>query len=206
MTTTKTVCIIKDRSHFWPKIEEFLKGAGANIKPLRSEETILSESECDLLIGTEGILRLSLPRGVPKLIISSKKADRAWSRDIEYMVWPVAEDAFLEMTSRLLHLSQRRRFKTVITIKVPKEDMPIVGRSEDFSTTGLSFKVDRELRKNDNIAVSFHIPDIDKRLTLDAEIMRVGIDPADGSRYYGAKFIGLDDSEKEALQRFVGRR
>jgi len=78
-----------------------------------------------------------------------------------------------------------------------------MGASREFSLSGLSFSLDVDLLQGERVVVSFYIPGARCRVSLDGEVARSFVDPEDGSRCFGARFVGLSAEEQQVLKRFV---
>ncbi len=186
----KRICLIRDRRPFWEIIAAYLKTVNAHLslidKPVLQ---IVSEKNPDIVItGGSAYKEISaLSQNIPKLVITEGDIAETRSRDVYFLSWPVGKEAFLEMTSRLLYISERRLFKAVISIAPKGRDETYLGKSLNFSMSGMAFKVEKPLNVGDILTISFFIPNSDERLSIDAEVMRNSIDPDDGSVYYGAR-------------------
>lgn len=203
----KTICIIKDGRPFWEEITEYLKAVNARVFPMTDKfdlQSILEKSPDIVITGERAYKEISaLSQNMPKLIITEGGSAESKSKDVYFINWPAGEEAFLEMTSRLLYISERRLFKTVISITMRGKNNVFMGRSLNFSMSGMAFKSDRPLNSGDILTISFFIPGSDERLSVDAVVMRSSIDPDGGAVYYGARFFGIGKDIRNALERFI---
>lgn len=201
----KTICIIKDGRPFWNEVTGYLKAVNAEVIPMdfRSLLQSIAEKNPDIVIAGERAYKevSSIPKNIPKIVITEGNIVETKSEDICFLRWPVRREIFLDATSKFLYVSERRAFKTVITIS--HKDRTYLGKSIDFSLSGMAFKVDRPLNSGDILTISFYIPGADKRLNIDAEVMRNSIDSKDNSVYYGAKFLDMDKNTKDLIEGFI---
>ncbi len=205
----KTICIIKDGRPFWNDITEYLKAVNASIFPLDLKTLLQSVSEKNpaIVIAGERAYRevSAIPQGIPRLVIAEGNIAESKSRDVYFLKWPASRESFLEMTSRLLYISERRHFKTVISIAPKGKNETYLGKSLNFSMSGMAFKVDKPLSQGDILTISFFIPNSNKRLILDAEVMRSSVNPDDGSVYYGSRFLSVKEEIKDDLESFISK-
>ncbi|MBI4822730.1 MAG: PilZ domain-containing protein [Nitrospirae bacterium] len=204
----KTICLIKDKRPLWEEVIGYLKSANAEV--FTSDESALSATlprKPDLIITGEKTYRSmnATLQNTPKIIVTDGKqmtVERK-TKDVYFIVWPVYKEAFLEITARLLYISERRVFNALITITSKDKNETFIGRSENFSMTGIAFKCDKPLSRTDNVIISFYVTGLSRRVSLEAEVMRSAIDPTDGTTYYGARFINLSAETKAILTRFI---
>ncbi|MDP2166895.1 MAG: PilZ domain-containing protein [Thermodesulfovibrionales bacterium] len=204
----KTICLIKDKRPFWNEIAGHLRDANAKVVALEQNEgAAVLRSKPDIVITGEAAFRglSGEAKDIPRIVIVDGKPPEERLKNVRYLMWPEDKEHMLEITSQMLHVSERRLFKAVIGIERKGEKAMYMGRSENFSETGLAFKVDTALKAGDTVLVSFYVMGIDKRVSLEAEVARSGVDPDDGSAYYGARFINLTHKDKEILSGFVGK-
>jgi hypothetical protein len=202
----KTILLIKDKKPFWKDITEYLRKVNAKIHNL--EETNANpnfrEKPDLIIIGGDGFKKLPAEtQEVPKMVVLNGTIPEKAPNNAFFAVLPLSEEAFLETTSRLLYISERRLFKTVISVTHKGKDKTYLGRSMNFSMSGMAFKVDEILITGDALTMGFFIPGTEKRLSVEAEVMRSSIDPEDNAFYYGAKFTTIDDETKTALEGFI---
>lgn len=202
----KTIFLIKDEMPFWEEIVRDLKTV--NAKVFLFDKSILqgiSEKAPDIVIAGERSYKetAALFQDIPKLIITEGKITESRYKDVYFLSWPEGKDAFLEITARLLYISERRIFRTIIRITPKGKNETFFGRSLDFSLSGMAFKVERALNIGDLLRVSLFIPNSDEQINIGVEVMRSSIDPDDGSTYYGARFINIEKGVKDALEDFI---
>lgn len=202
----KTICIIKDERSFWEEIEGYLKDVNARVFSFDSPSLeCLSERNQDLIIGNVRIYKklISIPQNIPKIVITDETIPDDKSRDIYFIKWPISKDTFLEITSRLLSISLRRTFKTIISITSKVDNETCIGQSLDFSMSGMSFKSEKSFNVGDILKLGFFIPNFSERVSFDAEVMRSYFDPDDVSIHYGARFLNIDEKMKKVLEGFI---
>lgn len=205
----KTICIIKDREPCWREIASYLEDVNVRVCYLESGSFLqeIADNSPDILIVSEKIYKegLYVPESIPKLIITGQEIPEAKIKNVYFLKWPARQEPFLEMTSRLLYVSERRLFTTVITIVHKGKKEPFFGKSVNFSMSGMAFKSDNLLRQGDILTISFYLPACYKRVTLEVEVMRNSIDPQDRSLYYGARFLNMEHSVKDAFEDFINK-
>ena len=207
----KRILLIEDGRPFWPRIRDLLAKVNAVAAEVPAGTPLpAAVPPPDLVvIGDTGFA--SRPRGwwagallvlekgrAPELVTAIGDSDRqvAASSSID-------ERGFLALTSRLLGVSERRLFRAIIGVKRAGQAHVHMGASREFSLTGLSFSVAEELQPDERIVVSFYVPGARSRISLEGVVARSFADPEDGSRCYGARFVGLSAEEQAVLKRFV---
>lgn len=190
----------------WKEVAGYLKSANAEV--FTFDESALSATlprQPDLIIAGEKAYQAISAQNIPKIVIAdgNAKAVERKAKDIYFVVWPISKEAFLEITARLLYISERRVFNALITITLKDKNETYLGRSENFSMSGIAFKCDKPLNKADEVIISFYVAGVSRRVSLEADVVRSAIDPADGTAYYGARFINLTAETKDILSRFI---
>jgi hypothetical protein len=122
---------------------------------------------------------------------------------VTFFSWPMKEDAFLELTARMLRVSERRTFRALIRVLRTRTRESAMGTSQDFSLSGMSFRTPLALERGEPVVISLHLPGGRGSMQLLAEITREAVDPADGEAYYGARFGGLEPEVRAMLRDFV---
>lgn len=122
---------------------------------------------------------------------------------VAWVSWPLDERTFLELIARMLRVSERRIFRTLIRIFLPRSGEWLMGRSEDFSLTGLAFHIDRAFTPGETLTVYLHLPEDGGAVQFDVEIAREAVNPADGGVYHGARFVRLEPQVRQKLQDFI---
>ncbi len=203
----KTICLVRDGRPFWQEVESYLKAVNARVfaseyKTLQQD--ILSKKP-EIVIAGERSYRevLSIAQFIPKLIIYEGKADEINTKDVYFLRWPEGRSSFLEITSRLLYISERREFKTVINISFKDRKETFLGKSVNFSMTGMAFKFEKDMNLRDIVTVSFFLPGNAGRISIEAEVMRQSTNPDDKTTYYGARFLNLSGDTKNILENFI---
>lgn len=208
----KNIYIIKDGSTFWKKIEWLLTNVNAKIFTFNEQSApdIKFDPKPDLVIAAEPVYkRISfLFQNYPRLIIQDSDSFNPTiheSKDKEYGIasWPVEDGAFLELTSSMLNLPERKVFRTLIRIFPFGKETFYIGQSENFSLTGIAFKSEANLNHGDGVTISFHVPVISANLKLDAKVVREYYIKDSDATFYGARFIDVDDKDKDILFKFV---
>jgi len=208
----KRIVLIEDGRPFWPRIRDLLAKVNAVVVEQRFGEPLPSGAalQPDLVVIGDanhaarspdwwsGAL-LVLEKGrAPELVTPLGKGERQMAASSS-----IGERDFLALTSRLLGVSERRLFSAVIGIRRPGHAHVHMGASREFSLTGLSFSLGEDLQPGERVIVSFYVPGARSRVSLESEVARSFADPQDGTRCYGARFVGLSADEHQVLKRFV---
>jgi len=210
----KHLLLIDDRQLDWSQIALGLQNVNARISIFTLEESrkALGREDVDLVIlGEESHRMLAVPaREVPMIIISEEippgETIRArGGRSAVRLGWPVSRKTFIELTSRILSVPERRPFQTPVLIGVGKGGVSFRGNSEDFSLAGMSFKTAGSLEPREDITVSFGGHEERHGLRLEASVVRRHPLQDPDSMLYGARFRKLTKEEQHALERFVWR-
>lgn len=203
----KTIYLIKDERPFWEEISEYLRTVNAKTYSFDSSSFSqkLPIKNQDLIIGSVRIYKklLAISQNIPRLIITDGTISESTSNDIHFLKWPTSKEAFLEITSRLIAVSLRRNFKTIVSIILKDDNETSMGQSLDFSMSGLSFKSERTFDVADILRINLFIPNFSERVSFDVEIMRSYFDPEDAAIHYGVKFLNVDEKMKEVLENFI---
>lgn len=209
----KTIYLIKDKSPLWEELADYLKTVNAEVIHLKEKSVVdgLSKTPPHLIILSEihyeAISNIS--KNIPKIIIKDSAVQtgpEVKAKDTYFLSWPIDKAAFLEITSRLLYISERRLFNALITVTLKDKNESYMGSSENFSLTGVAFKVDAALNTGMTVTISFFVPNLGKRVNLDAEVVRTSLDPVTGLVYYGARFLNLTPEAKAILSQFVNNK
>ena len=210
----KHLLLIDDRMLDWSQVALGLQEVNARISVFTLEESrqAVEKGEVDLVIlGEESHRLLAEPfRNTPVIIISEEippgETIRARAgRNAVRLGWPVSRKTFIEMTSRILSVPERRSFRIPVLIGIGKGGVSFRGNSEDFSLAGMSFITAGSLEPKEEITVSFGGHEESRSLRLGARVVRrhEAVDPE--SMLYGARFRKLTKEERHALERFVWR-
>lgn len=208
----KRILLVEDGRPFWPRIRDLLAKVNAVVEEqgLGAPVPARGGARPDLVVigdsshaarppgWWDGAL-LVLEKGrAPGLVtpIGGGSLQMAASSSI-------GERDFLALTSRLLGVAERRLFRAVIGVRRPGQDHVYMGASREFSLTGLSFALAVDLPPSERILISFFVPGARRRVSLEGEVVRSFPDPEDGSRCFGARFVGLAAEEQQVLKRFV---
>lgn len=124
-------------------------------------------------------------------------------RGVSYLEWPCGRGSFLEKTASALGVAPRRTFKAFIRIFVPAAEYGAVGRSADFSMTGMSFTSASFFSIGQKISVSVSFPREERNILLEGRISRSRADNGGHSTLYGVEFGDIDQDIGEALKAFV---
>lgn len=116
---------------------------------------------------------------------------------------PVDKLKFLSVVSTFLKRAQRRVFRIVITLQPEGSNIRYSGLSMDFSKTGMAFECISDLPVGDLVKVQFVNPRSRNRFLLKAEIVRKASTQADGTTFYGVRFIDLSIKDTIELTNFI---
>lgn len=147
-------------------------------------------------------------RNIPRIVVvpvgmsvaghSSENADG----ETEFFM-PVEKLAFLSAVAERLGIPNRRIFQTVISISLPDSRLQYSGMSLDFSETGIGFQSTAEFHEGQKIRVSFVNAKTRVRLNLDGEVVRKGSTHSAALFFYGIRFFGMSEEDRQELNRFM---
>jgi hypothetical protein len=207
------VYILKDEGNHWREVERCLQSVNANVIPF------------DPKIGPDGLTK------TPGLVIVG---EGAWSELLDFklrkqvvivigrsgdagtitpdpdnekrvsLCWPVTTQKFLNLTSELSLLAERRVFKAILRLFQGESDFPVMGQSIDFSSSGLAFRAQSDFEIGERIDVSCSLPGVETSLRIPIEIVRKADETA--GIIYGARFLGLDALDRRAIEKFITQR
>lgn len=208
----KRITLIEDGRPFWPRIRDLLAKVNAVVEEVRPGDAVPTSvaARPDLVVigdasqaarppgWWDGAL-LVLEKGrAPDLVTPIGSGERQMTASSS-----IGEGTFLALTSRLLGVSERRLFRAVIGIKRTGQAHVHMGASREFSLSGFSFSLGVELLQGERVLISFYVPGAGGRVSLEGEVARSFVDPEDGSRCFGARFVGLSAEDQTVLKRFV---
>jgi hypothetical protein len=205
------VYILKDDGDCWPDVERCLRSVNANVIPIDPDcdPDDLKKRTPNLVIVGEGawneILDFRLRKQV--MIIIGQKGRPGTitpSPDNEKRVsvgWPVTAEEFLNLTSELSRLAERRTFRSILRLFQGDSEFPVMGQSLDFSSSGLAFRSQGDFELGERLDVSFSLPGLETSLRLTVKIMRKADEV--GGTTYGARFLGMDALDRRVVDEFV---
>ncbi len=208
----KRIYLITDERPFWAEIKELLTRVNAEVVTLSKEAAreISTAEKPDLIIMDAQSHRAisSLVQQLPRLIIKAgipagTRFEDSSGGNLHIIGWPMEEEVFLDLTSRLLSISERRVFKALIGIIPKGGNTRYIGKSEDFSHTGLAFTVDHPLEVGQEVTISFFAAEVMKSVKLKAEVVRRTTRHSDGKTSYGARFVNPDTESRNILGKFI---
>lgn len=207
----RTVLVVSEGEFPWADLKRLLAKANARIVECtlaRFAETA-GRTKPDLVVLDEQTHRtagssLQHPHVVVRTGAASGVTIPAHARPpVAWVSWPVDDDVFLEITARMLRVSERRTFRALIRVFVPRSGQWFMGRSEDFSLTGLAFHCDRSFAPGEPLVVSLHLPGRAGGVEFSVEVTREVVNPADGKTYLGARFVRLEPAVRRKLDDFI---
>ena len=207
------VYTIKDEGDHWREVERLLESVNANVLPLDPNcgPDDLKRTP-NLVIAGEGVwnefLEFKLRKQVIIIIGQSGEPGKITpapdkNRRVN-LCWPVTSEEFLNLTSELSLLAERRAFKAILRLFQGDNDFPAMGQSIDFSSSGLAFRAQSDFDLGERIDVSFSLPGVDTSLRMPVEIVRKADEIAGIT--YGARFLGLDAQDSRAIDKFIMQR
>lgn len=208
----KRILLIEDERPFWPRIRDLLAKVNAVVAEVGPGDAIAAAmaTRPDLVLIGDARQAALNPGWWDGALLVLEKGRPA---DLVAPIGPgthrmaasssIGEREFLSLTSRLLGVSERRLFRAVIGIRRAGQEHVYMGASREFSLTGLSFSLAVDLKISERILISFFIPGARRRVALEGEVVRDFADPEDGSRCFGARFLGLSTDEQLVLKQFV---
>jgi hypothetical protein len=207
----RTVLLVRDGASFWDEVGSRLAKANARVVACTAEELAVAADEVgpDLVVLGEQVHRgpgaaLRQPRIVVREQLQPTVQVVDGSRPpLALAGWPLPEGTFLELTARMLRVSERRIFRALIRILRPRVQESVMGTSLDFSITGMALRSGTALELGEPVVISLHLPGGKGSLRLLSEVTRVASDPTDASTFYGARFLNLDQPTRQSLREFV---
>ena len=207
----KDVLILKDARLLWQTIQIYLGGINAAVRVVDAgePEEKIAGGEADLLImGAEQFRSGGVPRGYLKVIVidpggSLGELSGKLRRGDSCLEWPCSRERFLEQTASVLGVAPRKVFQTVIRIFVPSVQYGVVGKSADFSLTGMSFTAEGFFSIGQKVSVSLSLPAEQQRIILEGKVARSRSDNGGRFTLYGVEFGDIDRATEEALKTFV---
>ncbi len=137
----------------------------------------------------------------PDFVVRAQARGRANGAN-EVLYFPVDRRELLARSATLLHIDKRRTFKTMVTIEY--NGRAVVGRTEDFSSAGISFVSDDGIQEREEVRLQFFLPGDSERIRLQATVMRK-ISLPENKYFYGARFVEIDQTVGQRLQNFIDR-
>lgn len=207
----RTVLLVRDDAAFWDEVGSRLGKANARVVACTAEELVAAADEVgpDLVVLSDRVHQgagagLRQPRIVVRLEPQPSVRVVDGSRPpLAFAGWPLPEATFLELTARMLRVSERRTFRALIRILRPRVRETVMGTSLDFSITGMALRTETALELGETVVISLHLPAGRGSLSLLSEVTRVASDPTDASTFYGARFLNLDPPTRQSLREFV---
>lgn len=211
MAFVRTVLVVREGPIPWDDVKRLLARANARLVEctLAQLADVAGRTSPDLVVLSEDAHRaagssLQLPQVVMRatgktgvIMPNGAKPPRAW------VSWPLDESTFLEVTARMLRVSERRTFRVLIRIFLPRSGEWFLGRSQDFSLTGLAFHLDRAFTPGEPLVVYLHLPGEGGPVQFDVEVTRTTVNPEDGRAYHGARFVQSDPELRRKLNDFI---
>jgi hypothetical protein len=208
----RQIFVLAGAGPLWEVIIRRLERVNARVLILEmsTAEEAIERLRPDLIIAGEEeheALSFQARHGVRLVVSESLAAGQVLrgreGRQVINLGWPTEEEDFVALTRRLLSVPERRVHRTVIHITARKKTAPVPGESIDFSLTGVAFATEADLKPREEVAVAFGEEAPEKRLCLTVNLVRSAPVPDSGATLYAGRFIGLTQSERHSLERFV---
>lgn len=209
---SKRICLIADGHPLWREVKKFLGAVSAEVLALygqpEAERIVSFEPQLIVTSAREHHRLLHRIRRYPVIVIREGTPPVALVREAEernlvLTGWPLGQEQFLELTSRMLSVAPRKEFRTLIRVFRPGELVSTIGESRNFSKSGMAFTTGARLRRGSRVAVSFSLPDDSRSLRLGAEVVRVRVSRNGDEVFYGACFEKVPAREAALLNAFV---
>lgn len=208
----KKIALIKDDSFFWNYIEAYLGSINAAVDTFphgASDDEIAACGAELLIVGSDHVPPIQSPLGGLRTIVIGEGdwplpgKTRAWEKKKLLLRWPISKNLFLRETADILGVSPRKSFRSMIRVFTPASNIGFVGRTIDFSFSGMSFSADQHYSIGQEVSISFSIPNEERSLLLRGRIARGWNNEADGSSEYGVEFMSLDPEAAKVLETFI---
>jgi len=207
----KNVYLLPDKGRHWDEIEGYLRGVNATVIHFRDDidPRDLKKPPPDIFVIGEksgsSLLSYRLRNyviivvrdgGVPGAVSPAPNNPKMVTVN-----WPISADAFLKLSAELARLSERRVFRALLRIFPQGGGTPTIGRSMDFSHSGMALRTAHHLAIGARMEISLSLPNMDKSVRFPVQIMRNAPDGEEAE--YGARFIGLDEERRKILDEFI---
>jgi hypothetical protein len=208
----KKIVFVTDDSHFWKFVEDSFESINDDVvsmPPDATDEDIAASGADLLVMNFDRLSPLSSPLRRLKTIIiingSAKPPEQTRSsrERVTYLAWPFTQSRILADAAAMLNISPRKKFRAIVRIFSSDSEAGTLGRSIDFSTTGMSFTSEEYFTVGKRLTVALSVPGGGDRLELPGRVVRDWTNEADGTREYGVEFMSLDNSVAAALSQFV---
>jgi len=208
----KKIVLVTDDAFYWKFIEASFESINADVTvlpPEASEDEIAGSGAGLLVMGFDRIAPLGSPlRRFKTIVISDRERNlpeqtRSSQKKRLFLQWPLSKDQLYREAAAMLGISPRKAFRAIVRIISPDSEFGVMGRSIDFSSTGMSFKAERYYSIGHEVTVNLSVPGENARLNLKGRVARRWTDEADGTSEYGVEFKSLDRATAEALETFI---
>lgn len=123
-----------------------------------------------------------------------------------YIKLPINANTIAQRIISTLEMPRRRATRVLVKVSVIStfKSEPFYCTSHDISESGMMLESERTLAKDDEIACSFFLPDLE-RITVNCMVARLD-KPSEGIHNYGVEFMSVDDSQKSVLRTFIEKQ
>ena len=120
-----------------------------------------------------------------------------------YIKLPINTNTIAQRIITTLNLPKRRATRVLVKVSVIStfKSEPFYCTSHDISESGMMLDSEKTLAKDDEIACSFFLPDLE-RITVNCKVARLG-KPSEGIHNYGVEFMSLDNGQRQVLRTFI---
>lgn len=208
----KKIALIPDDRFHWKYVETYLEKINAEVCtfPADAAPDAIAGCGADLLIvGTDRIPSVRSPLRAFKTIVIHENGDRlpeqtrASKQRTLFLRWPVSGNRLLGETAAMLGISPRKDFRALVRIFSPDAEYGVMGKSIDFSLSGMSFAAEKHYSVGHRVSISLSVPEGDGKLVLDGRVTRGWTNESDGAREYGVEFKDLPRETSLALKEFI---
>jgi hypothetical protein len=205
------VYIQSDGSSYWDDIVAYLKSINAHIVNFQDDldpETFKNKPPSLVIISERAkndrltyqlrgyaIVVLN-EEGIPGTVTPSPKNPK-----MVFVNWPLTADDFLKLSAKLVRLSERKFFRTIVRLFLAGSDVCYMGQSADFSHSGMAFVSHQPFKIGDRLEISMSLPGREESIRFPVKIMRIDI--KDDQTKYGAKYVDCDDATLEVINSFM---
>jgi hypothetical protein len=208
----KRIALLKDNSFPWGVLESYLGSINAEVvvlDPGVSADEITESGASLLIMGMDQLPSLRSALKFMKSIVihdgrrSLPGQTRKSQRNTIFLQWPVSTNRLLAETASMLGISPRKDFVAVVRIFSPDTEVASVGKSIDFSLSGMSFAAAKYYSIGHRVSINFSPPEGHEKIVLEGRVVRAWTNEVDGSGEYGLEFNTLSRSTGKALKDFV---
>lgn len=209
----KCIWLIRDEGSHWSSIVRLFEEVNAEIVSL-DEDTGLHLARGavpDLIVlGAASLSRLppALRKRPRVVFVLGDQRTGEFSAQLgelnqQVLSWPGDRKKLLETASVILGISPRKKFRTLIRIFVGGDPQGFVGKSIDFSLTGMAFSTMMDIAKGSHVGISLSLPGDRGSIRFQLKIVRSAPEEQGDTRGYGGEYLNMQRETLERLTSFV---